>query len=152
MTQQDHRQPPDCVFCRIASGDLPAQIVYKDADLVAFLDIGPIRPGHVQIVPRAHFPYFDDLPATLAGRMIALGQRLAKAQKRIFAVERVGFLFTGGDVAHAHAHVVPLHEMTDITSRRYIQEPELTFAAMPRLSDVEMQTIAADLSAALFED
>lgn len=71
----------NCLFCQIASGTLPAHKVYEDEALVAFLDRGPIRPGHTQITPREHFDYFDDLPAELLARMSRIAQMLAKAIK-----------------------------------------------------------------------
>lgn len=120
-----------CLFCRIAEGEVPAHVVYRDDAIMAFLDIGPIRPGHVQIIPRRHFETFDDLPAEVANAIIALGQRIAKVQKALFDVARVGFLFTGGDVPHAHAHVVPMVRGDDITSRRYIQEERVTYRGLP---------------------
>lgn len=113
----------DCVFCRIASGALPAVILHQDAELVAFLDLGPIRSGHTQIIPRAHVPTFEMLPAPLAAKIVVLGQQLAQRMKEVYSVGRVAFLFTGGDVAHVHAHVVPMHQKTDITSARYIVAP-----------------------------
>ena len=88
----------DCVFCGIASGRLPAHMVHTDADLVVFLDRQPIRPGHLQIVPRLHVETFEALPAALAAKVMEAGQRLARAQKRLYGVDRVAFLFTGGDV------------------------------------------------------
>jgi histidine triad (HIT) family protein len=115
---------PTCLFCRIAAGELDAVMLYEDSEVVAFLDIAPIRPGHTQIVPRQHFATFEELPAPLAARILHLGQRLAQRLKTVYGVERVAFLFTGGDVPHAHAHVVPMHEKTDITSARYFVSPE----------------------------
>jgi histidine triad (HIT) family protein len=138
-----------CIFCRIAAGTAPAHFVYQDARIAAFLDINPIRPGHVQIVPRAHVPYFDDLPPDLAADIIFLGQRLAKLLKARSNVRRVAFCFTGGDVPHAHAHVLPLVAPTDITSRRYIAEEQITFRAMPRASEDELAEMAAALRAGL---
>ena len=134
-----------CLFCAIASGRTPAHVVYEDAHICAFLDIRPIRPGHVQIVPRDHYAYFDDLPAATAADIVHLGQRLAAAQKAVYGVRRVAFLFTGGDVPHAHAHVVPLVAGTDITSRRYIAEADLTFRDLPRAEDGDLREIAATL-------
>jgi hypothetical protein len=55
-----------CRFCRIARGARRAHVVHADEQVVAFLDEFPIRPGRVQVDPRAHYPYFDDLPAPLA--------------------------------------------------------------------------------------
>jgi histidine triad (HIT) family protein len=131
-----------CLFCAIAAGAVPSHRVFEDDSLVAFLDIRPIRPGHVQIVPRAHHAYFDELPPDLAARIVQLGQRLAASLKRIYGVHRVGFVFSGGDIPHVHAHVVPLIAGTDITSRRYIAEETLTFRDMPRAADGELAAIA----------
>lgn len=83
----------DCLFCRIAAREVAAHVVCEDDQLFAFLDIGPIRPGHTLIIPKQHFPYFDDLPAALAASTITLGQTLAAAMKRTYGVERVAFLF-----------------------------------------------------------
>jgi histidine triad (HIT) family protein len=67
-----------------------------------------------------HYETFEQTPPDVAAKMIHMGQRLARKFKSIYRVERVAFLFTGGDVAHVHAHVIPMHEKTDITSARYI--------------------------------
>ena len=134
-----------CLFCGIAAGSVPAAVVFEDDEIVAFLDTMPIRRGHVQIIPRAHYPYFEDLPPDLSARMLALGQRLARAMKLAYRVERVGFAFTGGDIAHAHAHVVPLHEKDDLTSRRYIAEDTVTFTDLPALTPDEAAAVVAEL-------
>jgi histidine triad (HIT) family protein len=138
-----------CVFCKIAAGAIPAHIVYEDDLVMAFLDIGPIRPGHTQIIPREHFGYFDDLPDHIASRIMQVGQRLARGMKALYGVDRVGFVFTGGDVPHAHTHVVPMHHPADITSRRYITNSEVSFAALPRPEASEMRTTAQKLRHAL---
>ena len=139
----------DCLFCRIASGESPSHAVYADERLYAFLDIHPIRPGHVQVIPRDHHACFDELPPDLASNIVGLGQRLAIALKRIYGVPRVGFAFTGNDIAHAHAHVVPLVCGTDITSRRYIVEEKVTFRATPRAAPSELDDTAARIRSAL---
>jgi histidine triad (HIT) family protein len=139
----------DCLFCRIGQHEVEAHVVYEDEQLLAFLDRGPIRPGHTQIVPREHFPYFDDAPAELLAGMVTVGQKLARAMKRTLRVPRVAFLFTGGDIAHVHAHAVPIHQETDITSRRYIVEEAVTFRSLPSPSDRELARTAADLRRAL---
>lgn len=138
-----------CPFCRIANGEIPSHRVFADHDLFAFLDIAPIREGHVLIVARTHYADFTELPPAVAARMLALGQRIGSLQKRLYGVERAAFFFTGSDVAHVHAHVVPMVEKTDVTSRRYIVEPELTFRAPPRASDVRLAEVAGALAAGL---
>ena len=142
----DHPPAPEpCLFCRIAAGEVTAHEVYRDDSIVAFLDIGPIRDGHVQIVPHRHVETFEALPPDLAAEILHLGQRIARVQKRLFGVERVAFLFTGGDIPHAHAHVVPMVEKTDITSRRYIATPDLSWTARPRPDEAALRRVAADL-------
>src|SRR3979409_2679328 len=96
-----------CLFCQIARRDVTAHVVHDDERLLAFLCICPIRPGHTLIIPKQHFPYFDDAPADIVTSIAALGQRLATAMKRLYRVERVAFFFTGGDIPHTHAHLVP---------------------------------------------
>ena len=139
----------DCVFCRIARREIVAHIVHEDDRLIAFLDRGPIRPGHTQIVPRDHFPYFDEAPSDVICAIAHMGQKIARALKRLYRVPRVAFLFSGADIAHVHAHVVPMLEKTDITSRRYIVEDAVTFRAMPQASDVELASSAEALRMAL---
>lgn len=139
----------DCVFCRIATGQVGCHAVYEGERVLAFLDRGPIRPGHTQIIPRAHYPYYDDLPAELATEIVQLGQALAKVLKQIHGVGRVAFAFTGGDVAHAHAHVVPMFAKDDITSRRYIVEQAVTYRPIPRAPDNAQAAMARTLRATL---
>ena len=112
-----------CSFCRIAADPSSAVVVYEDVDVLAFLDLSPIRTGHTQVIPKAHVESFEQLPEELAIRVLAVGQQLAKRMKRVYDVQRVAFLFTGGDVPHVHAHVVPMHATTDITSERYLVTP-----------------------------
>ena len=138
-----------CLFCRIVAGELPAEIIHQDDLVVVILDLFPLRPGHTQIVSRQHVPYFEALPEATASRIIHVGQRLSRAMKSLYGVERVAFALTGGDHAHVHAHVVPMQEKTDITSRRYIVEETLTFRSMPRASDADLAASATALRAAL---
>src|SRR5690606_10504127 len=136
--QQEKAHAIACVFCGIASRNVAAHIVYEDHEFMAFLDINPIRPGHVQLIARGHYAYFDDLAPDLAARMMQLGQRLARAMKAIHSVERVGFVFTGGDIAHVHAHLVPLVGHADITSTAYIEQKDLRFVDAPQAGREEL--------------
>ncbi len=138
-----------CPFCHIAQNENDAHEVFRNPRLVAFLDRGPIRPGHVQIIPVAHHDYFEALPEDIAKEIIVLGQAIARCQKSLFSVPRVAFLFTGGDIPHAHCHLVPMTEMTDITSRRYIAERDITFQALPVADNAAQQDIAKRLRDAL---
>jgi histidine triad (HIT) family protein len=76
----------ECLFCRIASGRVPARFVDATPHVVAFLDLHPIRRGHVRVVPR-HFPYYDDLRPTVAAELMRVAQRPAPALRTSFGVE-----------------------------------------------------------------
>lgn len=144
--------PDSCLFCRIARHELPAHIVHEDSRTLAFLDIHPVRPGHVLIIPKQHYPYFEDMPADLAGHIVNLGQRLARQMKRLYEVERVGLAFTGIHVPHAHAHIVPMQHPHDLTSTHYIAEQNLTFIMPPQADADALKATAEALRAAVSGD
>ncbi len=138
-----------CLFCRIASGDLPAHRIYEDDHILAFLDLHPIRAGHALIIPKAHYVWFEDLPEDLATRITSCAQRLAPQMKALYGVERVAMFYTGIHVPHAHAHVVPMHHVHDVTSQVYFGAGPDEYATPPQLPDAEMEEIARQLSASL---
>ncbi|RJL20469.1 HIT family protein [Paracoccus siganidrum] len=138
----------DCLFCRIARNEIPAHVVYEDDEILAFLDLHPIRPGHSLVIPKQHHVWFEDLPPDLAARITTCAQQLARHMKRIYRVERVGFFYTGIHVPHAHAHVVPMHHNHDVSSQAYLLDGAGGFSAPPQLPAEENRRIAQDLSAA----
>lgn len=142
----------NCLFCRIAAGALPAHKVYEDAQILAFLDLHPIRPGHTLIIPKEHHVWFEDLPVDLASRMMTCAQDLARAMKRLYKVERVGLLYTGVHVPHAHAHVVPMQHVHDISSQAYLHQGPEAYSLPPQLPGAEMASIAQELSVLLQQD
>lgn len=138
--------PSDCLFCRIAAGELPAHKVYEDAHVLAFLDLHPIREGHVLVIPRAHHVWFEDLPEDLATRITTCAQRLARGMKRIYGVERVSLFYTGIHVPHAHAHVVPMHHVHDVTSQVYLADGPEGYAVPPSPDAATMARVAGLLA------
>ncbi len=102
----------DCIFCRIAGGEIPAKVVRQDADFIAFRDIDPKAPVHVLVIPRRHIGSVNELSAQdvdLAGRLLLAGQAVAHAE----GLEEAGYrlvLNTGSDggqsVHHLHLHVL----------------------------------------------
>ena len=130
----------NCHFCKMANDYPEEHIIYECADLVVFLSSDPIRESHALIVTKEHYDYFDDLPKSISHKIVDLGQLIAKSQKKIYSVERVGFVYTGGDIAHVHAHIIPLYEKTDITSLKYIERvggpEEMTSDGMKELEKI----------------
>ncbi len=104
---------PDCIFCRIIRGEIPASLVHRDERTVAFMDIGPVNPGHLLVAPTAHAASLADLVERDAERVFAVAQRLAGALRRSgLRCEGVNLFLADGEAAgqevfHIHLHVVP---------------------------------------------
>jgi histidine triad (HIT) family protein len=109
----------DCIFCQIASGKIPGDIVYQDQEIIAFRDIKPKAPLHLIIIPRKHIPSLDQLKesdAALVGRMVAVANRLAKDE----GVAEKGYRLAvncgkeGGQlVPHLHIHLLGGRQLSD---------------------------------------
>ncbi len=134
----------DCLFCRIAAGEIPAHVIHEDELTVAFLDIHPIREGHALVVPRDHHVWFEDMPPELAAHVTHVCQRLARRMKSVWKVERVAQFYTGIHVPHVHAHVLPMHHIHDLTSVQYMADGPDGFSAPPTPPDADLRR-AADL-------
>jgi len=138
-----------CLFCRISRGDVPAHVIHQDTDTIAFLDLFPIRPGHALVIPRDHHVWFEDIPAPLAASVMQTSQKVARAMKAEYGVQRVALFFTGIHVPHAHAHLVPMFHPHDVTSGAYMEQGLDAFSQPPRLPDDQMTHHAAALRARL---
>jgi len=102
-----------CIFCSIVAREAPASFVHEDEELVAFMDINPVTPGHLLVVPRAHLPALADVPDTVAARMFTVAQRLAAALRSTeLLTEGINLFYADGAAAfqsvfHSHLHVIP---------------------------------------------
>jgi diadenosine tetraphosphate (Ap4A) HIT family hydrolase len=102
-----------CTFCRIIERKEPGSVVYEDGDVVAFLDVMPINPGHTLIVPRRHATYLADLEPDEGAAMFRAGQRIAAAiRASSLRCDAVNLLLNDGAEAgqrvfHTHLHVIP---------------------------------------------
>jgi len=138
-----------CLFCRIAAGDLPAHRIHEDDQVLAFLDLHPIRPGHALVIPRDHHVWFEDMPDGLAAQVMTVSQRIARGMKAVYPVERVAMFFTGIHVTHAHAHLVPMYHVHDVTSAAYLADGVDGYSMPPQLPGDDMVAIAAGLRGAM---
>ena len=102
-----------CIFCRIIAGELPASVVYEDENVIAFLDIQCITPGHVLVIPKYHADSLVDLPKDQAANVMVVSQMIDKALRRSeLQCEGVNLFLADGraagqDVKHVHMHVFP---------------------------------------------
>jgi len=101
----------DCLFCKIARGDIPCRKVYEDDEVLAFHDINPVAPVHFMLIPKLHLASLaeaDDTHAALLGRMLLLVPELAKQQgldqgfRTVINTGRGG----GQEIFHLHIHVI----------------------------------------------
>lgn len=136
---------PDCVFCRIVAGTAPASVVYADDRTVAFLDIAPMTPGHLLVVPRAHAAGLADLDPDTGGHVFRVAQRLAAGLRRSgLRCDGVNLFLADGaaafqEVFHLHLHVLPRWRGDGVKLRYQ--------AGRPSRADLERQ--AADVRAGL---
>ena len=114
MSAQALPHDPNCVFCKILAGTIPAHKVYEDDHVLAFLDIQPLADGHTMVIPRGHWRLVEDMPAEEVAALFVAVQRVSQAVR-----DATGALSTtvginngpeaGQVVPHAHVHVVPRH-------------------------------------------
>jgi diadenosine tetraphosphate (Ap4A) HIT family hydrolase len=103
----------DCIFCEIISGQSEASIVFRDEQVTVFMDIHPVNPGHLLVVPNKHASSIDDVPEDACARMFIVGRRMARALRQSgLRCEGVNLLLADGaaagqDVFHSHLHVIP---------------------------------------------
>jgi diadenosine tetraphosphate (Ap4A) HIT family hydrolase len=111
-----HDTPPplqDCIFCAIAAAQAEASVVYEDETVVAFMDLNPVTPGHLLVVPRKHAVGLEELDAGTSAHVWSVGHDLARAVRRsALRCEGINLLLCDGEVAfqtvfHFHLHVIP---------------------------------------------
>jgi len=105
----------DCIFCSIADGEVPGEIVYEDEDVLAFLDANPLARGHTLVIPRSHHETLAELPADLGAAVGAATTDLAPAIETAVDAAATTVAFNNGtaagqEVPHVHCHVVPRFE------------------------------------------
>lgn len=102
----------DCIFCRIVSRTSPAQIIYEDDDVMAFLDITPDTPGHAQVIPKKHYDDLLQAPPEVVAQVSKVVKKIAPAIMRATNAEGFNLGVNTGEAAgqiikHMHMHIIP---------------------------------------------
>jgi histidine triad (HIT) family protein len=102
----------ECIFCKIANGELPSTKVYEDEDTLAFLDIGPVVKGHTLVIPKKHYDPITKTPAEVLSKLIRIVQHIAIAQTNGLKADGINVAQANGSIAgqiipHIHFHVIP---------------------------------------------
>ena len=106
------------IFSKIIKGDIPSYRVAEDDHFLAFLDIHPLRKGHVLVIPKTEIDKFFDLGTEYLSRILLFAQPIARAIEKSFSCDRCGIAVVGLEVPHAHMHLVPIDHIGDLNFTR----------------------------------
>lgn len=121
------------LFSRIVAGEIPCYKVAENEEFLAFLDIMPLRKGHVLVIPKVEVDYIFDLEDELLGRMMIFSKEVAKKIKQAFPCKKIGVTVIGLEVPHAHIHLVPINTLNDMN---FAQEKlSLTSEELSQIAD-----------------
>ncbi|OHA20635.1 MAG: hypothetical protein A2836_01325 [Candidatus Taylorbacteria bacterium RIFCSPHIGHO2_01_FULL_45_63] len=101
----------DCIFCKIVSGEIPAEKVYENEDFLAFLDIRPLSAGHTLVIPKKHYRWVWDVPN--AGDYFEVAKKIALAEQKAFDTEFILSKIVGDEVPHAHIWIYPENKVKE---------------------------------------
>ena len=121
----------DCIFCKIANGEIPSATVYEESICRVILDVNPANKGHALIIPKEHFDNIYSMDAETAAKIFTIATEVAKAQKAELNPDGLNILQNNGEAAgqtvfHFHMHLVP----------RYIKD-NVTMTWIPGKADTE---------------
>ncbi len=136
----------DCIFCKIAEGIIPSHKVYEDDDVLAFLDISQVTPGHTLVISKKHYSNFLTTEKDVMHKVMDVAQRIGQAQISILGAKGVNILTNvnkeaGQSVFHFHVHVIP----------RYIRDEgfRIEMKENNKLSELSLPAIADEIKKAI---
>ncbi len=134
----------DCIFCKIANGEIPSATVYEDEDFRVILDLGPANPGHALILPKEHYPNLLALDGQLAARVMPLAAKIGAALQEALGCDGFNVLQNNGRAAgqsvfHFHVHVIP----------RYTDDRKIPVWVPGKYAEGEMEATAEKIRAAV---
>lgn len=102
------------LFSKIVAGEIPCHKVAENDQFLAFLDIMPLRKGHVLVIPKVEVDYIFDLDDALLGDMMVFSKTVAHKIKAVFPCKKIGVSVIGLEVPHAHIHLIPMNQVSDM--------------------------------------
>ena len=105
----------NCIFCKIAAGEIPSKTIYEDEDFKVILDLGPATKGHALIIPKSHADNLFELPEGIASKVMVLAKKLGTQMKENLKADGLNLLQNNGEAAgqtvmHFHLHLIPRYE------------------------------------------
>jgi len=127
------------IFSKIIAGEIPGYKIAENEKFFAFLDIFPLREGHVLVVPKIEVDNLFDLPADYLQEMLVFAQPIAKAIEKSFKCNRCGISVIGLEVPHAHMHLIPINSPNDLNFTQ----------SKPKASDEQLKKVQEKILANL---
>lgn len=105
----------NCIFCKIANGEIPSKTLYEDDKFRVILDLGPATKGHALILPKEHYANLYELPEELAGEVMKLAKKMVVQMTDRLGCEGFNLIQNNGDLAgqtvfHFHMHMIPRYQ------------------------------------------
>lgn len=105
----------DCIFCKLANGDIPTNVIYEDDDFTVILDASPATKGHALILPKEHYANIYELPDDIAAKVMPLAKKLATHMTEVLHCDGFNIVQNNGEVAgqtvfHFHVHLIPRYK------------------------------------------
>ena len=117
------------IFSKIVSGEIPCNKVAENDKFLAFLDVMPLREGHVLVIPKIAVDYIFDMEDLLLADMMIFSKSVARKLKNVFPCKKIGVTVIGLEVPHAHIHLIPINSLSDMDFSKpklKIEESRLT--------------------------
>ena len=126
----------DCIFCKIANGEIPSATLYEDEDFRVILDLGPASKGHALILRKEHYKDLCELDDAVAAKVLPLAGKMGRAMKKALHFDGFNLVQNNGEVAgqtvmHFHMHMIP----------RYANGPQMVLWNPGKLDDTEKTEI-----------
>jgi len=130
----------DCIFCKLANGDIPTNVIYEDDDFTVILDASPATKGHALILPKEHYANIYELPDDIAAKVMPLAKKLASHMTEVLHCDGFNIVQNNGEVAgqtvfHFHVHLIP----------RYKNGPDILGWSHESFTDEEIAAIRGSL-------
>lgn len=112
------------IFSKIIAGDIPSYKIAENEQFIAFLDIMPLRKGHVLVVPKIEVDKLFDVPDSYLSGLLVFAKPIARAIEKSFDCNRCGISVVGIEVPYAHVHLIPINDANDLN----FLQPKLTLS------------------------
>jgi histidine triad (HIT) family protein len=129
----------DCIFCKIVGREIPTHIIKEDENVLVFLDVNPVNPGHLLIIPKVHIESVFNMPDEQYKNIFETAKALSTPLQNAMQSRKIGIAVEGFGVPHAHVHLVPLHNPNELNPERATHMDDETLAPIAEKIKAEIK-------------